>query len=72
MSDTSATPTTQVPPEWDTNNTSETRAAQMLHEWYTNDMRATQVKNFDNNRSENIFSHPYISFIANEILQGEE
>ena len=46
----------------------------MPHECYTNDTSATQVKNFDfdNDTSENIFSHPYISFIANERLQGEE
>ena len=39
-----------------------------------NDMSAARVKNFDfdNNTSENIFSHPYISYIANERLQGEE
>ena len=40
----------------------------------TNDTSATRVKNFDfnNDTRENIFSHPYISFIANEISQGEE
>ena len=27
---------------------------------------------FDNETSENIFLHPYISYIANERLQGEE
>ena len=27
---------------------------------------------FDNDTSENIFSHPYISYMANERLQGEE
>ena len=39
-----------------------------------NDMSATRVKKFDfhNNTSENIFSHPYISYMANERLQGEE
>ena len=38
------------------------------------DTSATQVKNFDfdNDTSENIFSHPYISYKANEILQGYE
>ena len=37
-------------------------------------MIETQVKNFDfdNNMSENIFSHPCISYIANKRLQGEE
>ena len=36
--------------------------------------RTTRVKNFDfgNAMSENMFSHPYISYIANERLQGEE
>ena len=39
-----------------------------------NDTNATRVRNsdFDNDKSENIFSHPYISYMANEILQGEE
>ena len=27
---------------------------------------------FDNDTSENIFSHPYISYIPNKRLQGEE
>ena len=37
-------------------------------------MSATGVKNFDfdNNTSVYIFSHPYISYIANERLKGEE
>ena len=36
--------------------------------------RATRGKNFDfdNDTNENIFSHPYISYISNETLQGEE
>ena len=35
---------------------------------------AARVKNFDfhNDTSENIFSHPYISHMANERLQGKE
>ena len=39
-----------------------------------NDTSVTRVKNFDfdNDTSEIIFSHPYISYIANERLQGEE
>ena len=38
------------------------------------DMSVTQVKNFDfdNGTSENIFLHLYISYMANERLQGEE
>ena len=44
------------------------------HECYTNDMNATQVKNFgfDNNTCVNIFSHSYISYIANKRLQEKE
>ena len=43
-------------------------------EGYTNDTSATRVKNldFDNDTSKNIFSYPYISYMANERLQGEE
>ena len=39
-----------------------------------NDTSVTRVNNFDfdNDTSEIIFSHPYISYIANERLQGEE
>ena len=44
------------------------------HECDTNDTSETQVKNFDfdNNTSENVFSCPYISYMVNERLQGEE
>ena len=57
--------------EWDT---SATRVLHERHESYTNDTSATQVKNvdFDNNTIENIFSHPYISYMTNEKIQGEE
>ena len=48
----------------------------MRPECYKNDASATRVKNFhfDNDTSENIFSNTYIyiSYIANERLQGEE
>ena len=39
-----------------------------------NDTSVTRVNNFDfdNDTSEIIFSHPYISYIANKRLQGEE
>ena len=39
-----------------------------------NDTSVTRVNNFDfdNDTNEIIFSHPYISYIANERLQGEE
>ena len=42
----------------------------VLHERHS----ATRVKSFDfdNNTSQNMFSHPYISYIVNERLQGEE
>ena len=44
------------------------------HECYTKDKSATQVKNFDfdNDTSENIFSHLYITYMANKKLQREE
>ena len=37
-------------------------------------MSVTQMKNFDfdNDSSESIFSHHYISYIANERLQGDQ
>ena len=38
------------------------------------EMIATRVKNFDfvKGTSENIFSHPYVNYIANERLQAEQ
>ena len=44
------------------------------HERYTNDTSVTRVKNFDfdDETSEKIFSHSYISDVANERLQGKE
>ena len=58
-------------------NTSATLATRVLHErheCYTNDASATRVKNFDfdNDTDRNIFSHPYIYYMASERLQGEE
>ena len=46
------------------------------HEWdtsETNNTSGTRVENFDfdNDTSENMFSHPYISDMANERLQEE-
>ena len=40
------------------------------HECYTNDMSATRVKNFDfdDDTSKNIFSQPYIYYMASERL----
>ena len=44
------------------------------HQRYTNDTSVTRVKNFDfdDETSEKIFSHPYITDMANERLQGKE
>ena len=64
-------------------NASTTRTTQVQHEQDTSstrvrhnakDMSATQMKNFDfdKDKSGNIFSHPYIDYIANKRLQGEE
>ena len=68
MNDTSAT---RVRQEGDTSDTS---ATHVQLECYTNDTSATRVRNFhfDNDTSENLFSHPYISYMANERLEGEE
>ena len=42
----------------------------MRHECYTKDTSVTRVENFDNDSSKNIFSHPYIYYMASERLQG--
>ena len=49
-------------------------ATHVRHESGTNNTIATQVKNFDfdNDTSENIFSHPYINYMPNERLPSEE
>ena len=46
----------------------------MLHERQECNASATRGRkyDFDNDRSENILSHPYISYMANERLQEEE
>ena len=55
---------------WDTSDTSAAR----VQECDTNDTSVTGVKNFDfeNGTKGNIFSHPHISYVTNETLQGEE
>ena len=47
---------------------SATRTTRVRHECYMNYTSAAGVKNFDfdNDTSENIFSHPCISYMANE------
>ena len=54
--------------------TSATRTRLVRHGCYTNDASATWGKNFDfdNDTSKNIFSLPYIYYMASERLQGEE
>ena len=68
---TRATQTTRMRHECDT---SVTRTTQVRYECYTNHTSGTQVKNFDfdNETSKNIFSQPYIYYMASERLQGEE
>ena len=63
-SDTNVTRVQHYPHEWDTS------ATPVQHECYTNDTSAIQVKNldFDNSTSKNIFSHPYIYYMASERL----
>ena len=70
-SDTSATRARQERHEYDASATGTT---QVLHKCYTNDTSATSVKNFDldNDTSKNIFSYPYIYYVASESLQEEE
>ena len=81
MPDTSATRATRMQPECDTSSMtairgdmSGTSATQQVRHEYTNDRSATQVKNvgFDKDNRKNIFSHPYIYYMASERLQGEE
>ena len=64
---TSATLGTRVQHEQHKCNTSATR---VRHECYTNNKSVTRVKNFDfdNGTSKNIFSHPYIYYVASERL----
>ena len=54
--------------------TNDTSATRVRHECYTNDKIATRVKNFDfdNDTGKNIFSYPYIYYMASERLQREE
>ena len=58
------TGTTRVLHKWHECDTSATRKTQVWHEW--------KIFDFDNDTSENIFSHSYISCMANERLQEEE
>ena len=53
---------------------SNTKATWVRHDWDKNETSVTQVENsdLDNDTSENIFSYPYISYMTNERLQGEE
>ena len=54
--------------------TNDTSATQVRRACYKNDTSETRVKHFDfdNDASKNIFSHPYIYYMASERLQGEE
>ena len=54
-------------------NMSATQMTQMQHKCYNNSTSMEQVKNFDfnNEMSKNTLPHPYISYVANERLQGE-
>ena len=72
--DTNAIQVEGVQHEWDTSNTSPTQTARVRHDCYTNDTSVTRVKNidFDNDTRKNIFSHPYIYYMASERSQGDE
>ena len=47
-------------------NTSETQAKQMRYDWDT-----SESCDFNNDASQDVFSHPYINYMANEILKKE-
>ena len=72
--DTRATRTIQVQHEGNTSERWQHECNTRQHKCYTNNTSATLVRNFDfdNDTSENIFSHLYISYTANEGLQREE
>ena len=55
-------------------DTSDTNVTQLRHEWHECDTSATRTINFDfdNDTSQNIFSHPYIYYMASERLQEEK
>ena len=55
-------------------NTSTTVTSRVRHEYYKKNTSATRVKNFDfdNGTCKNIFSLPYIYYMARERLEGEE
>ena len=65
-------------------NTSATWMTRVQHEWYMNDTSVTRVLHerhecgtsekfdFDNETSKNIFSYPYIYYMASERLQREK
>ena len=63
--------TTRVP---DTIDTSATRQRYERQDCDSNNRIVTRVKHFDfgNDTSENIFSHPYISYMEYERLQGSQ
>ena len=75
--DTNDASATRVRHKWHECNTTATRVLNERNECdtsYTSDASGTRVRNFDfdNDTSENIFSCPYICYMANERLQGQE
>ena len=70
----SATRATKVQHDCNTSDKSEIRATRVRHKCYTNNTSTKREKNFhfDNETSESIFSHPYVSYMTNERLQGKE
>ena len=68
--DTSDISATQVQHEWQERDTIDTKTTRVRHVCYTNHTSVARGKKFisNNETSENIFSHPYISYVANERL----
>ena len=61
---------TRVRYEWHKSDTSATRTTRVLHEQH--EYGTSEKINFDNETSKNLFSHPYIYYMASKRLQEEE
>ena len=76
---TSASQATRMRHKWhkcNTSDTNSTQATRVQHKSNTSATQTTRVQHenfdFDNNTNKNIFSLPYIYYMASERLQGEE
>ena len=74
MPDTRETSVTRATWMQHASDTSDTNVAKVRHKKHECDTSATRAItfDFDNDTSKDIFSHPYIYYMASERLQGEE